>query len=140
MNEEKNEIEKIREQERKDTEARAYELLVQEGDLFMKRSGPFNFSQEITNTRAFMTAWNRINHASLGFNLNTIEAMLAAVASLPVSMRRPEIANDPAYKDVYGMFSAMRNKIVRDRDERIRMAVPHLSTSETDQNPPAGVL
>lgn len=133
-----NDLKKVQENAQRELQKMAYRSMVRIGEDWTIGHGPDGLAKEMMNIRAFIKSWNDISQTSIAFNLQTIDIMLAAIANVPVSARTPELAANPHYINFYSIFSAVRNELMRGRDEKLKAAgmPPELSTPGADISKP----
>lgn len=141
MNDEKNEIDslkRLKEDAQREIQKMAYISMVRMGEDWTRSHGPDGLAKEMLNIRVFIKTWNDISHTAIPFNLQTIDIMLAAIANVPVSARNPALSASPHYINFYSIFSAVRNELVRGRDEKLKLVgmPPELSTPGAETEKP----
>ncbi len=121
MNEEMDEIRKQKEAELKLAMDMAKDSSKQGGIAYVKQFGPEQVTKDIRAHRESIQLWNKVMASSIPFTLNTIDAFLLAYGGMP-NIVGMEIINNPKYQQAIKMLSAIRNHLIAERDERMRLS------------------
>lgn len=131
MNDEMNEIRKRMDQEKILKEQMAYEMLVKNGDEWIRKNGQEKLLQEIEYIRVNLRVWNKLTKSTMVLNLQTIDAMLQLMSTVPFIVGT-DIIRRPEYAEYTYKLSAIRNHLIKERNEKLLKANPFLSTG-TDE-------
>lgn len=131
MNEEFDEIRKLGQENRREIEKAAYKNLVESGEMWLRINGEQALRNEIMQLKADLIAWNKITGSSLLLNIQAIDLILQTLSSTQTVMGNNimEITTKfPRFYDKACKISAIRNYLIKERDEKIRQSNPGLST------------
>lgn len=124
---ESEEIKKLNEERKRLTEKLAYETLVANGEKYLTIFGPEKLKNDIDLFRAEFYAWNRIAHASISLNIQSIDIMLQVLCTLPMKLGMPNLVLNERHSELVMVISAMRNYFMKERDEKIKKSNMELS-------------
>lgn len=130
MNDESEEIKKLKEQRMREAmkqqQQMAASLLTTNGDNYITSFGIERYKKEFELMRDGLRTWNGITHSTIIFNLQTINAMIFMLSS--VSVNDMSVSNHVKFQEMYMLCCAIRNQLIRERNETIAKSNPDLST------------
>lgn len=98
------------------------------GDIYLAQFGEKQLDDDVLQLKADLLAWNQLAPSTIRYNLDTINVMLQVLSTLPIKIGRMDILTDPKYAQFGMRLSAIRNRMLKERDEIIAKSNPDLST------------
>lgn len=123
---------KLQKEQQKLHEQMAYDTLVTRGNQYLQLFGQAIVNQDIDQMKANLIVWNRLSKASIRYSLQTIDTMMQVWSTMPFIVG-VDLINRKEYIDHGNRLSAIRNHIIKERDQRIKDGTQsELSTPEVD--------
>lgn len=127
--EEVNKIRKAKELEGlKQQRLLAINLLSANGENYLEVYGPEKLEQEIENIRGGMKIWNDVTYGTMSLNLATINIMIFCLST--INLKDQAKQSDTKFQEMYMILCAIRNRMMKERDQAIAKISPDLSTPQ----------
>lgn len=114
---------------RKLKEKMAYEMLVKNGHEWLRVNGQQKLQEAIETLKVNIRVWNKLTGSTMPFSLQTIDVMLQQLSAYPFVIGM-DIIKRTEYVSYCHSLSAVRNHLIKERDDRIRKA-DQISTDES---------
>lgn len=131
MSEEIDEYRRRMDQERVMKEKMAYEMLVKNGNEWVRKNGQEKLLEALENIKVNLRVWNKLTGSTTVLNLSSIDTMLQQMSTVPFIIGMDMIKR-PEYAEYVHKLSAIRNHLITERDEKMKRISPELSTG-TDE-------
>ncbi len=118
--------------EQSELERAAANATVKVGEDYERIYGAARVSQDELDMKSLFMAWSRIMGASTVFSISSVEAMMIMLQKLPMGPGLNMLLANKEYNLALSSLSAIRNKLIRERDQRIAASSPEIFTPGAD--------
>ncbi len=102
----------------------ARNLLVNNGELFLKNHGIEILNKETLQLKTLIQNWNAIVQSTIPLTLQTVDILLLAASM--ININDPSVLMNKNYNHLYYKLCAIRNQMIDERKKRINSIDPEL--------------
>ncbi len=102
------------------------------GDIYLKERGVEKVTSDVSQLREYVRSYSKIMGIAIPFNVATIDSMQMLLSRLPLDCGM-DILTRQSFVQLQSMLSAIRKKMLVDRDSMLKTTSPELFTPGADE-------